>query len=105
MAGGFVFDGKRCGVGRWRDSSWAEGWEVRSPRSRIFYEDERGRTTAVVTGAAVYRDGYCAAQPGDSNRGFVGFTEQPFDAWVAAVRGGRPAMSTGTTRERVRLAD
>jgi hypothetical protein len=83
----------------------AEGWEVRGPRSRIFYEDERGRTTALVTGAAVYRDGYCAAQPGDSNRGFAGFTEESFDTWVDAVRGGRPAMSTGTTRERVRLAD
>ncbi|KQW48803.1 hypothetical protein ASC77_08710 [Nocardioides sp. Root1257] len=83
----------------------AQDWEVRGPRSRIFYEDDDGRRTAVVTGPAVYRDGYCAAQPGDSNRGFAGFTGQSFDTWVAAVRGGRAAMSTGTTRQRLELAD
>lgn len=83
----------------------AQDWEVRGPRSRIFYEDDDGRRTAVVTGPAVYRDGYCAAQPGDSNRGFAGFTGQSFDTWVAAVRGGQAAMSTGTTRERLELAD
>jgi hypothetical protein len=62
-----------------------ESWEVRGPRSRIFYADDRGRPTAVVSGAAVYRDGYCAEQPGDSNRGFAGFTEQGFGAWRASL--------------------
>jgi hypothetical protein len=80
------------------------GWEVRGARSRIFYADEQGRPAVMVPGPAVYRDGYCAAQPGDSNRGFAGFTRQSFRDWVAAV-GGDGGWSTGPDRERVRLAD
>src|ERR1700712_2177045 len=59
----------------------AEGWEVRGQRSRIYYADDAGRPTAVVTGPAVFRDGYCEADPGDSNRGFAGFTRQSFGSW------------------------
>jgi hypothetical protein len=80
-------------------------WEVRGPRSRIFYEDDSGRPSAVVTGPAVYRDGYCAERPGDSNRGFAGFTDQPFDAWVESLAGDARARSTGDPRERVVLDD
>ena len=81
------------------------GWEVRGARSRIFYEDARGRPTAVVTGPAVYRDGYCADEPGDSNRGFAGFTDQSFDAWVEGLTGGRGTWTTGNARQEVVLAD
>jgi hypothetical protein len=62
-----------------------ESWEVRGPRSRIYYADAQGQPTAVVSGAAVYRDGYCAEQPGDSNRGFAGFTDQGFGSWRASL--------------------
>ncbi|MFC6344583.1 hypothetical protein ACFP8W_21555, partial [Nocardioides hankookensis] len=34
-----------------------ESWEVRGPRSRIYYADDGGRPTAEVSGAAVFRDG------------------------------------------------
>ena len=82
-----------------------EDWEVRGPRSRIYYADDGGRPTAAVTGAAVYRDGYCDEQPGDSNRGFAGFTDQPYDAWVASLTGDGGAWSTGDGREEIVLAD
>jgi hypothetical protein len=82
-----------------------EDWEVRGPRSRIYYEDDRGRPTAAVAGAAVYRDGYCDEQPGDSNRGFAGFTDQPFDTWLESLTDGGGTWSTGKSREEVVLAD
>jgi len=82
-----------------------ETWEVRGQRSRIYYEDDRGRPIAVVTGPAVFRDGYCAEQPGDSNRGFAGFTEQTFAAWLEGLTAGRGAWTTGESREEVELAD
>jgi len=82
-----------------------KSWELRGPRSRIYYEDEAGRPSAVVTGPAVYRDGYCAEQPGDSNRGFAGFTDQPFEAWVASLSDDDGAWSTGDVREETVLAD
>jgi hypothetical protein len=66
----------------------AAGWEVRGARSRIYYADRQGRPSVAVPGPAVFRDGYCAEQPGDSNRGFAGFTRQPFEDWVDAVGGG-----------------
>ena len=78
-----------------------ESWEVRGSRSRIYYADDRGRPTAVVSGAAVYRDGYCDEQPGDSNRGFAGFTAQAFGSWRASL--GQP--SGAEHREPVVLAD
>lgn len=80
-------------------------WEVRGQRSRIYYEDAGGEPVAVVTGPAVYRDGYCAEQPGDSNRGFAGFTEQTFEAWLEGLTAGRGAWKTGESREQVELAD
>jgi hypothetical protein len=83
----------------------ADGWEVRGPRSRIYYADDRGRPDAVVTGPAVYRDGYCAERPGDSNRGFAGFTHQSFDTWFHALTDGAGAWTTGEQREQVVLAD
>jgi hypothetical protein len=80
-------------------------WEVRGPRSRIFYEDRGGHPVAEVRGPAVYDDGYCAAQPGDSNRGFAGFTEQSYDVWLDALSGGRGAWTTGDQRDDVVLDD
>jgi hypothetical protein len=79
----------------------SESWEVRAAASRIFYADDQGRTTAVVTGPAVFRDGYCAQQPGDSNRGFAGFTDQRFESWRDGLDGG----STQEHRAPVELAD
>ncbi|WP_028644858.1 hypothetical protein [Nocardioides sp. URHA0020] len=75
-------------------------WEVRGERSRIYLADDSGRPTAVVTGPAVYRDGYCEEQPGDSNRGFAGFTDGSFDAWRASLGGSGEAH-----RGRIDLAD
>lgn len=82
-----------------------EDWTVRGPRSRIYYEDEGGRPSAVVTGPAVYRDGYCAERPGDSNRGFAGFTDQPFRTWVESLSDDDGVWSTGDVREQIVLAD
>ncbi|GAA4710488.1 hypothetical protein [Nocardioides conyzicola] len=76
-------------------------WAVRGARSRIYYEDDAGKPVAVVTGPAVYRDGSCAEQPGDSNRGFAGFTQDAFDAWRAGLGGG-PGEER---RDPVELAD
>ena len=66
----------------------ADGWVVRGPRSRIYYADDAGRPAAVVTGPAVYRDGYCAERPGDSNRGFAGFTDAAVRVLAAEPGGG-----------------
>lgn len=60
-------------------------WEVRGPRSRIYYADSDGQPTTVVRGPAVFRDGYCAGSPEASNRAFAGFTRQPFAAWVGSL--------------------
>jgi hypothetical protein len=78
-----------------------EDWEVRGPRSRIYYADDSGRPTVTVTGAAVFRDGYCAEQPGDSNRGFAGFTDQTFESWRTSLGVG----SASERREPVELVD
>lgn len=80
-------------------------WRIADREVRIYYADDDGRPTAVVRGPALYRPGYCAAAPKDSNRGFVGFTRQGFDDWVHGVVDGRPTWTTGVTHERVRLAD
>jgi hypothetical protein len=83
-----------------------EDWEIRGPRSRIYYADaDGGRPSAVVSGAAVYRDGYCDEEPGDSNRGFAGFTDQPFEAWVASLADDGGSWTTGDGREEIELAD
>lgn len=81
------------------------GWRVAGPAVRIYYADDAGRATAVVRGPAIYRSGYCAADPRDSNRAFVGFTLQRFDDWVDGVVDGRSTWSTGVSHERVRLTD
>ncbi len=78
----------------------ADGWQVDDPEVRIYYTDERDRPVAVVHGPAVYRAGYCAEQPKDSNRGFAGFTRQSFDAWVGAL-----GTADSESEERVTLAD
>lgn len=78
-------------------------WRVEDPAVRIYYSDEAGRPVAVVRGPAVFRSGYCEADPKDSNRGFVGFTRQPFRAWVGGITQGRSTWSTGVAHERVRL--
>ena len=83
----------------------AGGWRVAGPAVRIYYADDTGRPTAVVRGPAIYRSGYCAADPKDSNRAFVGFTRQRFDDWVDGVVDGRSTWSTGVSHERVRLTD
>src|SRR3954471_19617748 len=85
-----------------------DAWTVRDAGHRIYYAGADGRPEAVVHGPAVFRDGYCAARPEDSNRGFVGFTRQDFATWTDAVarsdgRGG--GWSTGVDRRRVTLAD
>lgn len=80
-------------------------WRVADREVRIYYADEAGRPLAVVRGPALYRPGYCAADPENSNRGFVGFTRQGFDDWVDGVVQGRSTWSTGVSHERVRLAD
>ena len=80
----------------------------RGPRA-----DGAGSTTRTTAGGrspssrgpAVFRDGYCAEQPGDSNRGFAGFTEQTFEAWLEGLTAGRGAWTTGEAREEVELAD
>lgn len=83
----------------------AAGWRVRRPEQRIFYEDARGRPVAEVRGPAVYREGYCEADPEGSYRGFAGFTGQAWDAWLAGLTGGGGAWTTGVGREAVTLAD
>lgn len=92
-----------------RSGAWLEvpsaDWRLRGPDRRIFYEDERGRAVAEVRGPAVYREGYCAADPDGSYRGFAGFTRQGWDAWLAGLAGGGPAWTTGVAREEVTLAD
>jgi len=81
------------------------GWRVEDREVRIYYADEAGRPVAVVRGPAVFRAGYCAAQPKDSNRSFAGFTRQGFRAWVGGITQGRGTWTTGTSHERVELAD
>ncbi|WP_296603407.1 hypothetical protein [Nocardioides sp.] len=83
----------------------AGGWRVADPEVRVYYADDAGRATAVVRGPALYRSGYCEADPQDSNRAFVGFTRQGFDDWVDGVVDGRSTWSTGVAHETVRLAD
>lgn len=80
-------------------------WRVEDPQVRIYYTDGSGRPVAVVRGPAVFRPGYCAAQPKDSNRGFAGFTRQGFEAWVGGITQGRGTWTTGTSHEQVELAD
>jgi hypothetical protein len=70
-------------------------WTVEDRRVRIWYADAAGRPAALVRGPAVYREGYCAAWPARSNRGFAGFTRQDFDTWASAL-----ARSVGLGRWR-----
>ncbi len=82
------------------------GWTLTGPRARIYYADDRGRPAALVRGAAVFRKGYCAARPRGSNRGFAGFTRQPFAVWTRALAEGGGAVPDGVvSRSTVRLAD
>ena len=81
------------------------GWRAQDPDVRIYYADGAGRPVAVVRGPAVFRPGYCTAQPQDSNRGFAGFTRQGFRAWVDGISRGRGTWTTGVDHERVELAD
>ncbi|HEY0948796.1 hypothetical protein, partial [Nocardioides sp.] len=83
----------------------ATDWRVEDRDVRIYYADDAGRPVAVVRGPAVFRSGYCAERPRDSNRGFAGFTRQGFRAWVGGITHGRGTWTTGTSHERIRLAD
>ncbi len=80
-------------------------WRVEDRDVRIYYADEAGHPVAMVRGPAVFRSGYCAERPQDSNRGFAGFTRQGFRAWVGGITHGRGTWTTGTSHERVQLAD
>jgi hypothetical protein len=71
------------------------GWTVEDRQVRIWYADPAGRPAALVRGPAIYREGYCAARPSKSNRGFAGFTRQDFDTWASAL-----ARSAGLGRWR-----
>ncbi|MBB3041989.1 hypothetical protein [Nocardioides soli] len=92
------------GSGAWLEVP-AAGWRVRPADRRIYYEDGEGRTVAEVRGPAVFREGYCEAEPRGSYRAFAGFTRQSWGAWLDGLTGGGGAWSTGTTREDVTLAD
>lgn len=83
----------------------AEGWRVEGRHVRIYYTDEAGDPSAVVRGPAVYDEGYCRARPRGSNRGFAGFTREPFRAWVRGLTRGRGTRTTGVDRRGVTLAD
>lgn len=50
-----------------------DGWTLRPRGTSIFYTDAEGRIRAGLDGAAVFRDGACAAGQGASNRAFAGF--------------------------------
>jgi hypothetical protein len=78
----------------------AAEWRIADRGVRIYYADEAGRPVAVVRGPAVFRPGYCAARPQDSNRAFAGFTRQSFQAWREAL-----GRVEGETTSRVTLAD
>lgn len=92
------------GSGAWLEVP-AAGWRVRPADRRIYYEDGEGRTVAEVRGPAVFREGYCEAEPRGSYRAFAGFTRQPWGAWLDGLTGGDGTWSTGVTREDVTLAD
>lgn len=77
----------------------AGDWSLRGAGRRISYGD------AHLDGPAVLDEGYCRARPEGSFRAVVGFTDQTFDVWRAAVTGGSPTISTGTSTEDVVLAD
>ena len=80
-------------------------WRVQDRAVRIYYEDDAGRPLAVVRGPAVFRSGYCAARPEDSNRGFAGFTRQRMRSWLAGLTPEGGAWTAGVDHERIRLAD
>jgi hypothetical protein len=50
-----------------------DGWVLRPRGTSLFYTDAEGRISAGLDGAAVFRDGVCAAGEGASNRAFAGF--------------------------------
>ena len=50
-----------------------DGWVLRPRGTSLFYTDAEGRISAGLDGAAVFRDGACAAGEGASNRAFAGF--------------------------------
>lgn len=80
-------------------------WRVLDRAVRIYYEDDAGRPVAVVRGPAVFRSGYCAARPDDSNRGFAGFTRQRLRSWLTGLTPDGGAWTAGVDHERTRLAD
>ena len=80
-------------------------WEVRGRRSRIYYEDDRGRPIAVVTRAGGLPGRLLRRAAGRLQPGFAGFTQQTFAAWLEGLTAGRGAWTTGESREEVELAD
>ena len=62
-----------------------EGWTRKGRDLRVYYVDRDGDPTVGVRGPAVFREGYCAAEPARSNRGFVGFTHPVAGVGVRAA--------------------
>ena len=50
-----------------------DDWVLRPRGTSLFYTDAEGRISAGLDGAALFRDGACAAGEGASNRAFAGF--------------------------------
>ena len=71
-----------------------EGWRVRRPDAPVSYG------AAALAGAALFRPGYCRADPRGSFRAVAGVTEQDLPTWVRAVGG----AASRTTRVATRLA-
>lgn len=82
------------------------GWTRQHRNTTLYYLDRRGRPSVGVTGAAVYRAGYCRGRAA-SNRAFVGFTRSVRDGvvdevnadlgrrWVRAIALGEDLATSG----------
>jgi hypothetical protein len=74
------------------------GWTVQPRRTVLYYLDRHGQPAVGVTGAAVYRAGYCRGRE-ESNRAFAGFAGSGPEAGAgASVR----AVNTHLARRWVR---
>src|SRR6476661_8374233 len=68
------------------------GWRLRHPDAPVSYG------AATLAGAALFRPGYCRAEPRGSFRAVAGLTEQDFTTWVRAVGGAASRTSRVATR-------
>ena len=87
-----AFAGGRLVVDRGGDAAFevpgrSRGWTTERRGVVVYYVDRTGSPAVGVEGPAVFRDRYCALEPGSSNRGFAGFTRSVAgrDARVANV--------------------